>query len=924
MSPTGGATIPLPATHESKQPPSLVTSIGIGMHSKSSSVGSELGNSLGSEKLKLGEVVPQLVRPSKRSPSHSNDILFERDRFRARFHNMNPKDKGECQSFVNETCEVCDSIGFKTTKLNIDAKQQQSTTCPLEPSSSFFRELGKENLANAKIEAEIKSITSRQINEVFKWYFNNPLPETSVIFPWLHGLNKRNHAQRRFFIFQQHQQEQQQHKPYSALLKFDSKPKNARFLMCIRTSESAKLLKNTIDISEVLSPIDISNSELRDMVEEIVISIFEDADDELIDLLVKDCNKVRCLPMFLNLDPDHGISLRNFHIQVAKIATLSDFIIYGEGDSSVSRLIWIAQRNEARLDNQKCAYNVFVLKDVDDIEDTYFTARSEYVSKDARRTQLSLGSFDSKNMSIWDTDYQIKEKIETSKMSTATELDCNVWVGNIWNYQVTMLSPSETDFHYDGLKKGDLYCDSNNSIVVQEEDVSNDIMSYLPPPSANWRLFVYCHNEADFPQLSDLLTLLRKVDGGNSMNSLLEYTTLEFPPTGSIGLGDCKKENLMSIVNTCKLIYAYSKKATTKEHPLSALIYCSDGYTELSLLVLCYIMYCSNIALDEAILKLHLEYGRPFYMFNTDVVILKKLELILRKCSPLALAANINWSELEQLSNNEINDLLLSPVSVLRPRSVSNSLTTGYLNCDSDSSDASDIDESLGPEIKDAWVHEVEGTLPSRMLKYLYLGSLKHANSLSLLTKLEIKEIISVGERLDWINGYKFKANYIVQVETIDNGNIEILTIIPKNDLASQRCSVRTVVKINNLQDDGIDELSMALPSILRYIDEFYKKSNGNTKILVHCRVGVSRSATVVIAEVMRRLKISLARAYLYVRVRRLSIIIQPNLRFMYELFKWEENQKLLGAFDGPLLREVDWFIMCREIMRLNNPYLST
>ena len=57
-------------------------------------------------------------------------------------------------------------------------------------------------------------------------------------------------------------------------------------------------------------------------------------------------------------------------------------------------------------------------------------------------------------------------------------------------------------------------------------------------------------------------------------------------------------------------------------------------------------------------------------------------------------------------------------------------------------------------------------------------------------------------------------------------------------------------------------------------------------KILIHCRVGVSRSATVVIAEIMNRLKINLPMAYLYVRVRRLNIIIQPNLRFMYELFK--------------------------------------
>src|SRR5277367_2462155 len=60
-------------------------------------------------------------------------------------------------------------------------------------------------------------------------------------------------------------------------------------------------------------------------------------------------------------------------------------------------------------------------------------------------------------------------------------------------------------------------------------------------------------------------------------------------------------------------------------------------------------------------------------------------------------------------------------------------------------------------------------------------------------------------------------------------------------------------------------------------------------KTLVHCRVGVSRSASICIAEVIRRTMLSLPRAYLFVRARRLNVIIQPNLLFMYELMKWEE-----------------------------------
>lgn len=58
------------------------------------------------------------------------------------------------------------------------------------------------------------------------------------------------------------------------------------------------------------------------------------------------------------------------------------------------------------------------------------------------------------------------------------------------------------------------------------------------------------------------------------------------------------------------------------------------------------------------------------------------------------------------------------------------------------------------------------------------------------------------------------------------------------------------------------------------------KGRRSGTKTLVHCRVGVSRSATICIAEVMNELGLSLPRAYCFVRARRLNVIIQPHLRF--------------------------------------------
>lgn len=96
-------------------------------------------------------------------------------------------------------------------------------------------------------------------------------------------------------------------------------------------------------------------------------------------------------------------------------------------------------------------------------------------------------------------------------------------------------------------------------------------------------------------------------------------------------------------------------------------------------------------------------------------------------------------------------------------------------------------------------------------------------------------------------------------------------------------------------------------------IDEARKNK---TRVLIHCRVGVSRSATIVIAYLMAHYNLSLVDAYLMVRARRLSVIIQPNLLFMYELLQWE--QRLRGRFDP-----MGWAGIAREIHHLNMYYIG-
>jgi dual specificity MAP kinase phosphatase len=78
----------------------------------------------------------------------------------------------------------------------------------------------------------------------------------------------------------------------------------------------------------------------------------------------------------------------------------------------------------------------------------------------------------------------------------------------------------------------------------------------------------------------------------------------------------------------------------------------------------------------------------------------------------------------------------------------------------------------------------------------------------------------------------------------------------------------------------------------------------------------------------MKYLGISLVDAYLIVRSRRLSVLIQPNMRLLYNLCGWEiqlakdraqgDEQKLKRA----LARTLSWPFLAKEVHALNEKYL--
>lgn len=57
-----------------------------------------------------------------------------------------------------------------------------------------------------------------------------------------------------------------------------------------------------------------------------------------------------------------------------------------------------------------------------------------------------------------------------------------------------------------------------------------------------------------------------------------------------------------------------------------------------------------------------------------------------------------------------------------------------------------------------------------------------------------------------------------------------------------------------------------------------------------------------------------------FVRARRLNVIIQPHLRFVYELMKFDEQLQQEKRGES-ICRELEWATVAREIAAMNRPY---
>nr|XP_033808094.1 dual specificity protein phosphatase 16 [Geotrypetes seraphini]XP_033808095.1 dual specificity protein phosphatase 16 [Geotrypetes seraphini] len=89
------------------------------------------------------------------------------------------------------------------------------------------------------------------------------------------------------------------------------------------------------------------------------------------------------------------------------------------------------------------------------------------------------------------------------------------------------------------------------------------------------------------------------------------------------------------------------------------------------------------------------------------------------------------------------------------------------------------------------------------------------------------------------------------------------------------------------------------LPWLDKSVDFIEKAKASNGRVLVHCLAGISRSATIAIAYIMKRMDMSLDEAYRFVKEKRPTI--SPNFNFLGQLLDFEKRIKTQAGQTVPI-----------------------
>lgn len=347
------------------------------------------------------------------------------------------------------------------------------------------------------------------------------------------------------------------------------------------------------------------------------------------------------------------------------------------------------------------------------------------------------------------------ERLEMSSMSAPSEIAPNVWLGP---------TPDPN------------LCLGKEGLRLSEEQ-------------QNFDLLVECSDVAQIPDQRAFRYLEEILDRRDRKPSSADSlpNQLEFPGSGAIMPPTWSQVEVDGLLAMCQWIHKQANSVTEakkrrdsklsltpepdsdgdglaaspkrrKQAGRKVLIHCADGYTETSLLALAYYMYANCVPVHDAWLQLHREKGRNFFAYNSDVHLLRSIQARILAASPAY--------------SGDLREL-----TVAHP----------------------------------AWLDKMDGSLPSRILPYMYLGNLGHANNPQLLEELGIGQILSVGEPVSWPR------------EAMESWPQENLKFIDK------------------VQDNGVDPLTEEFENCLKFIGKPWSAIRSVDLMLMRCDRGGSQ-----------------------------------------------------------------------------------
>jgi dual specificity MAP kinase phosphatase len=504
----------------------------------------------------------------------------------------------------------------------------------------------------------VRALTAKQLTEALDHLSTQPLPDAGQVFPWLHGLHPDNHIQLGFFVARRRSLRKTPNSLRSITI-----IKAARDLGCSR-------LKGAVTVDEIIPhPLDKATG-------------------------------------LLEVDPRDGFSVRNFQIQVGKIAQVSDLVVYGDETTSREEVLAISKDvAQAQEDSRRKS------DPTNKKPQLFHTFMVTCPFTEFEKTHPELVSVDSKGQLTGRImDFFHWERLEMCIMSQASQIGNNVWLGSTADTGFDPTAPDISTSPFD--------------VLIEASD---------------------CVQSPDRAALDEITKALDQTG---------EPQLIDFPSSGSVMPSSWPQRDAINIIETCQWIYDLANPkptASTKEGGVDmddsdlnsrrVLIYCMDGYTETSLLALSYTMFSEGLFADEAWIRLHKHHQRNFFAYASDLAFLRSIQTRLLQ----AAAPRVSRAELS-----------ITPLSAREP----------------------------------AWVNQMDGSLPSRILPYMYLGNLGHANNPGLLKTLGIKRVLSIGETVSWD-----------QTEIDDFGN-------------------ENLVLIGRVQDNGVDELTSEFERCLDFISK--------------------------------------------------------------------------------------------------------